>query len=355
MKILTDFCGGNADIISVEPDRVRFLPEIRDSMEDWFYWAFEVRGAAGQTVTFDMSPKRYVGYFGAAVSHDLEHWEWTHSALPDRSGFTYTFASDEDRVYFAHDMLYHPSQFHKFAELHGLRVRTLTADNKGTPIPYVRVGEGERTIILTARHHCCEATGDYIMEGIIDEYLRSPLEGCSILAIPFIDADGVVAGDQGKNRNPHDHNRDYLDEPLYNGVRAVQSLMRSERVLAVFDLHSPWHIGGRNDKVFIVRKLSEELESMKRFGKCLEAEITPGAMKYDSANDIDPGVDWNKCGPHISCGSYCGDFEGVELSFTLETTYFGEPGNIVSQDRLVETGRCFMRAINRYFGGRAPM
>ncbi|MCI8387618.1 MAG: hypothetical protein HFE63_04040 [Clostridiales bacterium] len=350
MEIITIFCGGNAEILEISENRVRFKPELRDTEGDWFYWAFEVTGAAGKTITFDMSPKNYVGYFGAAVSHDLNEWHWSNTALPDRTGFTYTFGADENRVYFAHNMLYHPSRFYKFAELRRLPVNIITTDNKGTPIPSVTVGSGERNIILTARHHACEATGDYVMEGIIDEFLKSPMDGFRITAIPFIDADGVVNGDQGKNRTPHDHNRDYLDEPLYNGVRAVQTLLAKGDVAAVFDLHSPWHIGGRNDTQFIVRKTFESRDEMIKFGHLFELETTTEAMNYKLENDIDPNVDWNKVlTTATTCGTYAGTYESVKLGFTLETTYFGEVGNVVSQDKIIESGRCFYRAVKRYF------
>ena len=343
MQISTDFCGGNAANIVIDGDNVSFIPDLRDTADDWFYWAVRVDGANGRTVKFTIP--RWVGPFGAAVSCDLESWEW--SGESDGNSFTYTFGEDEDSVYFAHDMLYHPSRFHLFAERHGIHVKHLCDDNKGTPIPFAEIGEGERTVILTARHHACEATGDYVMEGIIEEYLKAPLPGVKLVAIPFIDADGVVAGDQGKERRPHDHNRDY-GEFLYNGTRAVKSLMDKGGVLAVFDLHSPWHRYGRNDKAFCVRKLPEALDKMKLFGSCFEAEIDENSLKYSTADDIDPGVEWNKVGPHTTCGTFCSDYPGVELGFTLETTYFGEVGNVVSQDKLVGLGRCFWRGFVRY-------
>ena len=348
MRVSTDFCGGNAQILNIDNNKVSFLPDLRDTDGDWFYWAFKVTGAAGKTVTFDMSPKNYVGPFGAAVSHDLSHWEWTGSKIGNGSGFSYTFADDEDCVYFAHDMLYHPSRFYRFCELHRLPLRIIADDNKGTPIPCLTLGEGKNTVILTARHHCCEATGDYIMEGILDEFVHNPIPNIKLIALPFIDADGVVAGDQGKNRRPHDHNRDYIDEPLYMGVRVVQELARREHPIAVFDLHSPWHTGGRNDKVFFVRGVPEMRERMVELANCFAGRITPDAMQYDIVNDIDPGVEWNNIDKHITCGSWASDIEGNIFGFSLETTYFGESGNVVSQSKLIETGRCFIRAFADY-------
>ena len=350
MEFLTNFCGANARLLSIDGDVVRFQAELRDTTDDWFYWAFAVKGAAGQTLTFDCSPKRWVGRFGAAVSRDLAHWHWSGGMTNGGSAFTYTFASDDEIVYFAHDMLYHPSRFHRFCEARRIPVSTLCEDRDGVPVPFITLGEGEKIMLLTARHHCCEATGDYIMEGMLDEFHRAMPEGFKIVAIPFMDAAGVVAGDQGKNRAPHDHNRDYIPEPLYPAVRKVKELLAAGDVRAAFDLHSPWHQGGRNDKVFIVRNGHSEQDKLERMGQLFMEEITPGAMKYDQADDIHPDEEWNKTNAlAVSCAAHCKKFGGAELAFTLETTYFGEPDNMVTQEKLIETGRCFARAIKRYF------
>ena len=39
-----------------------------------------------------------------------------------------------------------------------------------------------------------------------------------------MDKDGVEEGLQGKSRIPHDHNRDYGDDPIYPEVRALKAL-----------------------------------------------------------------------------------------------------------------------------------
>ncbi len=344
MTINTNFCGGNAIITSVKDNTVVFTRDLRDTEGDWFYWAFEVKDAAGKTLNFVME-QNYVGYFGAAVSHDLYHWEWTNTATAANS-FTYTFGENEDDVFFAHDMLYHPSRFHKFAELRGIRVKHLCDDNKGTPIPYAVIGEGKRNILLAARHHACEATGDYIMEGIIDEYLKNPIPDTRVTAVPFVDADGVVAGDQGKYRKPHDHDFDY-PETIYNGVKAIKRIADAGDLFAAFDLHSPWHAYGRNDKIFFIREDPDKVEDMKIIGKLFEEEVNPESLKYSMENDINPEEEWNTEW-HRTMRGYCGTKPGVELAFGIETTYFGEEGNVVSQNKLVETGRCFYRALCKY-------
>ena len=72
-----------------------------------------------------------------------------------------------------------------------------------------------RYLVLTARHHACESMASHVLEGILsgvladDDCGRRWREGWQVVAAPFMDKDGVEDGDQGKNRRPHDHNRDY--------------------------------------------------------------------------------------------------------------------------------------------------
>ena len=44
--------------------------------------------------------------------------------------------------------------------------------------------------------------------------LQNPIPNYLVYVIPFVDIDGVENGDQGKQA-PHDHNRDYINSPIY--------------------------------------------------------------------------------------------------------------------------------------------
>ena len=349
MKIDIDFPGGNIDILSVEGDTVRVKPQMRDTRGNWFYWAFRVCGAQGRCVTFDFSPYDFIGYHGPAVSRDLREWRWT-GEKNSISSFSYTFAPDEVRVYFAHDMLYGIGRFNEFAERAGLPSDRLCVSEKGREIPVVSFGEGDGLILLTARHHCCESTGSYVLEGVLDELRRQPIPGYRQTAVPFVDFDGVVDGDQGKNRIPHDHNRDYIDEPIYKSVAAVKKYAENNSVRFAFDFHSPWHIGGRNDRVFIVRGRTEDMDKYIRLGSFLEKESGGRAMVYSASNDINPGEEWNtrQNGLNCSFSSFCGLLPDINLALSLETTYFGAADDIVSQEKLINTGRAYGRALRSY-------
>jgi len=52
MKIHGNFTGGNIRVLKVDGSHVYVQNELRDTIGDWFYWAFCVEGAQGQTLTF---------------------------------------------------------------------------------------------------------------------------------------------------------------------------------------------------------------------------------------------------------------------------------------------------------------
>jgi hypothetical protein len=249
-------------------------------------------------------------------------------------------------------MLYGEERLKSFAEKMNIKPEILCGSEKGRSIPVIRFGEGKNTILLTARHHACESTGSYVLEGVLEELYRNPVPDCRVTAVPFVDFDGVIDGDQGKNRAPHDHNRDYADNSIYASVREIKRIIETENIKYAFDFHSPWHLSGRNDKLFLVRNNMEDMPKYLRFGEILkgEAEKTAESMKYNPKDDINPGEEWNKSedGLKNSFSSFCADYTKKGLSVSLETPYFGEPDNIVTQKKLISTGHAFAHSIEKY-------
>jgi len=344
MRIHNEFIGGNIEIIKQIGQDFYMRNELRDTLHDWFYWAFCVEGAEGQTLTFHVGHKR-IGYWGPAVSHDLKTWHWLDTGINDDT-FTYHFGKDENKVYFAHHMLYDPNRFSALAETHGLSVGELCKSPKGRPVPCLSVGEGERTILLTARHHACESTGSYVLEGVLDALLQEPIPNTRVICVPFVDYDGVIDGDQGKGRVPHDHNRDYIDEPIYPEVRAIRALLDRYGCHFGTDFHSPWHLGKENDAIFVVRNMVEKLDRYDRFSDLLTTAITQDSMDYKKENDHPPCTGWNQ--PSPNCGYTTNCRPECDLAFSLETAYFGTPDNQVTAERLLALGHCFARAMKAY-------
>ena len=84
MIIHNKFPGGNVIVKEQTESDVYIENELRDTTQDWFYWAFCIEGAAGKTVTFHFQKYR-LSYFGPAVSYDLENWHWLDSIDDERS------------------------------------------------------------------------------------------------------------------------------------------------------------------------------------------------------------------------------------------------------------------------------
>ncbi len=347
MLITSDFCGGNITVKEIDGDTVYLENQLRDTTEDWFYWAFCVSGAKGRTVRFVFDKMR-VGYFGAAKSCDLVNWEWT-GVWDDETSFTYTFGEDEDTVYLAHNMIYSPNMFSSFCRQHQIEEKSLCTSRKGRTVPYIEIGEGEEVLFLTARHHACESTGNYVIEGIVERFLEKPIDGLRIICVPFVDLDGVIDGDQGKLRAPHDHNRDYkVDTPsIYPSTRAIKGLASENKIRYAFDCHAPWHVGGENDSVFLVRNSHEKDALIERFARLFEESITPDSLPYKASNDHGADVSWNKTDDSTFV-NYILRTAGAEIAFTLETAYFTAQGTTFSQKRATELGRCYAEAIRKY-------
>ena len=235
-----------------------------------------------------------------------------------------------------------------FAKRRKLEVSELCKSKKGRSVPCLNLGNGEKSIILTARHHACESTGNYVLEGVLEELTKDIPSSFRVFCVPFVDFDGVLDGDQGKARIPHDHNRDYTpDTPsIYPEVSAIRAYADRCGCNFGFDFHAPWHNRGENDTVFMVYNSAKEKKVFDRFAVILEEEITENSMSFTSENHHPACTGWNQPSPAFAFTM--NSRPECNIAFTLESTYFGSESNKASADRLIELGRCFGRAIRKY-------
>ncbi len=349
--VSTDFPGGNAVVLKTEGNTVYLDSDLRDTVGDWFYWAICVTGAEGKTITFDFGGKMRIGYYGPAVSYDLTHWKWLEKDSTF-SKFTYTFSEKETKVYFAHNMIYSETMFREFAAQKQMPIQSLCKSRKGRDVPCVCFGKGHKSIVLTARHHACESTGNYVLEGVLDVLFDVPLNDIQVFCVPFVDYDGVTDGDQGKNRAPYDHNRDYTEnkQAIYPETAKIREYIDTHSVFMAFDFHSPWHVGAENDLVCIIQKSIQKQNRYIKFGNLLDQNLTDDVLQHHQSDDIPPngGTDnWNKVDTP-TFAVYALRKPENELAFTLETCYFGHPDNPFTQERARGMGRCFAKAILEY-------
>ncbi|MCP4646071.1 MAG: peptidase M14 [bacterium] len=368
-----DYPGGNVVSERMEGDTVYLHQDLRDTEGWWFYWNFRVRGAAGRTLTFHFTNRNVMGTRGPAVSVDDGHtWTWLGmdavEAVEKGVTFTYAFAADADAVRFAFAIPYLEEDWRGFAAgLSGnpnVAVETLAATGKGRAVERVRVGkldgDPEYRVLLTCRHHACESMASYTLEGMLTTILADTDDGAwfrdhvEVLAVPFMDKDGVEDGDQGKNRKPHDHNRDYAGDSIYASTAALRAFVPgwSDGKLRVgLDLHCPYIRGGRNETVYLVGSRNEAIwAEQMRFGAILE-DVVSDSLPYAAADNLPFGKEWNTSENYAagkSSSAWMGEQEGVRLASTIEIAYANAGGATVTPDRARAFGVDLATALRRY-------
>ncbi|MEK6795908.1 MAG: M14 family zinc carboxypeptidase [Spirochaetota bacterium] len=351
--IRADHSGGNIILDRIEGDTVFLRQDLRDTNGTWFYWNFRIENASPRTLVFRFT-EDIVGRYGPAVSRDGIRWEWAGTlSVVDEKAFTYTFQNDA-AVYFCFCIPYLVRDLDRFlsaAKYAAVKRTALTRSRQGREVPLLTLGDASahRDIVFTARHHACESTASYQLEGIIDRLIGNDiLRTHRFHFIPFVDIDGVENGDQGKSRIPHDHNRDYIDAPLYPETRALTAYMREIHSVLAIDCHAPYKWGGRNDYPFFVKQDSPVKERMERIARHLHAATAnrPGnAVRYEPGQDIEKGVEWNTRASPTAAEMFLAS--GAVCAFTFELAYFGMTGGY-SQEAFVDFGRDFADAVIAY-------
>jgi hypothetical protein len=370
-SIDSNFPGGNILVDKIAPDELFVRPDLRDTVGPWFYWAFRVKNAGGRTLTFQFTENEPLTVRGAAVNLGAG-WFWT--AGTSSKSFTYTFPADANAATFALAPMYTPGDFRAFmGTVDGTLVRetALCRSAGGRDVPLLRIGNSENPrfkVLVTARHHACETMGSFVLEGMLSavlgktetgEWLRENVE---MLVVPMMDLEGVEKGDQGKNRPPRDHNRDYGEEPIYGETRALKALAvtwaRKVPVVAM-DLHCPWIRGHRNEVIYQVGNSEGRIwEEQKRFGEVLERVVqegaAPGALPYSSGDDLAFGLEWNVAAGFtagVSFGRWAPGLPGVKLVTTLEVPYANAGGAEVLPGSARGFGERLARGLAGYLGG----
>jgi len=364
---------GNIVVEKIDGDAVSLSRELRDTAGDWFYWAFRVKGAKGRTLTFRFDEKIIwggpVGVRGPAVTTDGgKTWSYPCDGKSTKSTFSYSFTSD-DEVRFYETWQYLPPDWEAFLERHaadrGKKFETgaLCKSRKGRDVPKARFGclsgKPKYRIFMSSRHHCSEATATPVLEGVAAAFLTDDDLGrwlCAnveLMLAPFTDYDGVVEGDQGKNRKPHDHNRDYT-EFLYPETRAIRDWIMAHaggRLDVFIDVHCPWIRDGadrsRASNEFLYTpwkdpKIVPDTASEKRFSQLLE-QLQCGSMRYHAADDIPFGKLWNTGGNYSQGRSAviwaCQEVKGLRIARSYEVPFANANGAVVTPQACRDLGR----------------
>ena len=363
-NLYSDFPGGNILIDKIKGDTIWIRPNLRDTQGEWFYWCFAVNNAKGKTLTFVLTKSNCLTSKGPATSMDGgNHWNWLNADSSWDSSFTYSFHTNSE-VRFSMGMPYTQKQFQQFIgpyrKSEFVTIDTLATTKAGRCVERVilkaKSAKVKYKVLITTRHHACEMMGNYEMEGIIaeilkDEWLKNNIEFC---LIPFMDKDGVENGDQGKNRIPHDHNRDYSGTSIYASVAALRNWVPSwseNKLVVTVDLHCPWIKAENNENIYVVGSSDEKIAAQQQFFLSILKSTNNGELKTSEKSYFPYGKDWNsdeKATPGLSFGKWSSQLDGVKLPVSIEFPYSNNEGQTITQDNARAFGTDLTKAIKKY-------
>lgn len=352
-KVIDGFPGANIKVNGIEENTVHLEQEIRDTGEWWFWWNFKIQTDCPRTIRFLFDNGDVIHKKG--VCYRYADGEFSYNSEARISGSEFIFHFDRAGIWqFAFSIPYLAEDWKKFTASFGKKPNVVCAGYSEQNRPLEILDENQRAeeaIVMTCRHHSCESVAAFSMEGVVRHWLSSGLTGkYRLIVFPFVDIDGVENGDQGKSRRPHDHNRDYIDESIYQSVKILKKMAQTVKVRCLFDMHCPAAYGGIHDHLSLIGLPAPYDAAQRRFSRILSETVKERncPIAYDSKNDILYGTQWNK-GDMPCCSRYFAD-HGAELAFTFEHPFAGDMEKPYSPDDLRSFGECFAVGAEKYLG-----
>lgn len=381
MQIDCDFPGGNIVVEGIDGDHAYLRQDLRDTEGNWFYWSFRVRdfvALAGRDLTFRFTGTKVLGTRGPCVSVDGGHsWDWLGPVDVEKNRFVYPAPPGITELRFAMNWPYLQADLDRFLEPYEFhphfRREILCRDRSGRPVDKLVVGCIDRKpkyrVLLTARHHACESIPNFALEGILTRVLRGDLNGdlddwcrneVQFWIVPFMDADGVEAGDQGKNRRPYDHNRDYAANPsLYPTVRALREQVPAWLDGGPFlglDLHCPGIRGDWHEHIYFVGSPNpRNWAEVQRYAGYL-AQLNQSELPYDPARNLPFGQAWNTNNEpgKLTCARWMATLPGCQMATTLEIPYANVGAATVTPGEAHSFGLALLYAMKAVLADNPP-
>ena len=366
VKVDADYPGGNIVVDRFEGDEVYLRQDLRDTNGSWFYWNFRVRGASGRTLTFHFMKGNVIGARGPAVSLDEGcTWSWLGTDTVKGASFRYAVGQDAKSVRFAFSLPYQETDLNRFLTQYKgnkqLAVHELCKTRKGRSVERIHIGrlDGQPThrVLITCRHHACESTASYVVEGMKAALLAETEDGkwlrenAEVLVIPFMDKDGVEDGDQGKNRRPRDHCRDYAGKSLYPSVAALRTLVAewsAGRLHIALDLHCPYI---RDGAIYLVGSPDKTTwQAQNQFSRILESVGDKG-LPYNASDNLPWGQGWNKTSSYKAGKPFflwANELEDIKLSSAIEIPYANAGKATITPDTARAFGVDLVEAMLQY-------
>ncbi|HIF34348.1 MAG TPA: hypothetical protein EYQ75_22400 [Planctomycetaceae bacterium] len=365
VTINTDFPGGNAKVTGNEGDMVHVEADLRGG-RPWFYWCFEATSTRPGRVNFVFPQivagfkNGAIGFQGPAISIDQgKSWKWMGTDHVDGNSFSYNYAQINERVRFAVTIPYLQSDLRAFLERNAsnphLKTSVLTKSQKGRDVELLQIGKpgpNVKAVLVTGRHHANETIASYVLEGFLQEamseseFAKDFRQKFVLYAVPFVDKDGVEEGDQGKNRQPHDHNRDYGEMSIYPEIQAIKRLDKEKNFRFALDFHCPTLVMNDHQVMYFVGPKEHPAHNFANVTE-FAGWITKGLPK---SAPVGPYV-WLRSAktPAPMNSNYFGFKAGTIMAATLEIP-FAPPGRATDPTSCRRYGQVILAAwVNTHF------
>ncbi len=371
-----DFPGGAAEVVKIDDaaGSVRFRVPKRNGWKAW--WYVRVGGITpGQTLRLELEKSGAACAAGRAVySLDGRGWHFTGPAQGDadaRDVSVYRQRIDGSSAAFAWYVPYLPSDANQAADAACRRCPRasrleLCRSEDAHAVVGIRFGDPNSrlpAVWVQGRQHAWELGGSWTAQGLIDwlsgeeKEAKALRSAACVTVVPVMDADGAYRGEGGKDRRPHDHNRDWTDKPHWRSVAAAQAELKkfeaAGRLALFLDLHDPgW---GAKASEFWCSELDKQSERRRvattAFFKCLQAQCPPGdTTVWPIAGPKQPGYlvglpasgNWVRANtrPEVVAGT-------IEIPVSPPSGFVGDPPG-----PHLELGRRLGLAIERYLASR---
>lgn len=366
VQIIRDFPGGNIVKAGETGNTVLLRQELRDTVGPWFYFCFDAVFDRPGKYCFQFLNGGAVSARGVCASFDGgRNWEWLGMKGVKREhpgdSFEYEFDGTRGkRVRFCDSIQYLQSDLEIFLGRHAgnprLEKSVLTYSRQGRPVELLHIASGagpaKARLFLSSRHHCSEMTATYSLEGILDFFLTNP-EPFEIYAVPFADKDGVENGDQGKNRYPHDHARDYGSKPIYPEVAAIMNLVNEWKPDFVMDLHCPWLFGGdSNEQIYFVGPEVPRMDAETRKFAAILEKLAPADAPFSMKYYVPFGSEWNGKSNYsqgMTLVRWSSDLEFVRCATSMEIPFANAGEVTLTADSFRRFGTALAQSILKYF------
>jgi len=374
VNVQTDFPGGNIVVDSIVKNELYLKPDQKGhdtTKTPWFYWSFKATSLYGGNTHFVFNHDNPLTRKGPAISTDSgKTWKWLFADTDvDTSHFSYRMPVNKE-VWFSMSIPYTSNDFKEFLSNIDssfdsyYKLDTALVLKSGRALEILKINFNcsypEYTVFLFSRHHACESSASFVVDGMVQKALEYSKQNDFVknhvrfIVFPFMDLDGVENGEQGKDREPHDHNRDYLHF-IYESTKYFRDnyteFAEGTKVFCL-DNHAPYIKWKQNETIFFVGQERADInEKLKTMASFIEENDKSG-LNFKKEWIFDFDKEWNsrtisqsRQDRLMKNSQWCQIQENNFFASTLEVSYANVGGVAWSTKQLKQFGNAVMMSV----------